>query len=92
MRMTRLVLLQTSEMLCRKISKINCIMIFFWEKHAGNIRKCYRNIGNNKGKNCNKLKRFNELSKHFAIKASAKFITEILTVNPRTATSILENK
>ena len=91
--MTRLVLLQTSEMLCRKISKINCIMIFFWEKHAGNIRKCYRNIGNNKGeKLVINSKLFTELNKHFAIKASAKFITEILTVNPRTATSILENK
>ena len=30
--------------------------------------------------------------KPFAIKAAAKFITEILTVNPCTATSILENK
>jgi hypothetical protein len=68
-------------------------LVFSWrEKHAGNIRKYYRNIGNNKGeKLVINSKLFTELNKHFAIKAAARFITEILTVNPCTATSILEN-
>ena len=43
------ILLQTSEMLCTKISKLIASWSFFGEKHAGNIRKYYRNIGNNKG-------------------------------------------